>query len=79
MKRILMIVMLIMLIATPAMANSYYHEITVELDGEWTLQNDVVMPEVSSGITLAGKGSARIHSVLIAYDSDDISNWWKLF
>ena len=37
MKRILLIVILILMIASPVMAQSqtYFHEVTVELDGEW--------------------------------------------
>ena len=79
MKRIILVVVLILMIATPVMANSYYHEMTVQLDGEWKLETNIVMPEVSSGLTLEGIGSAYIHNVLIAHDSSDLANWWKLF
>ena len=75
---ILLIALLILLIATPVFAQSqtYYHEVTVELDGEWDFDSTFASPEATSTTTLAGTGKAKIHAITKA---QSVPVWWDLF
>ena len=74
MKRIILIALMILMIATPAMAQGFYHEFTMELDGEWDLNQRVEMPNQSSEIILVGVGKAKMKSIL-----RESPTWWDLF
>ncbi len=68
----------IMFLATPVLAQSqtYFHEVTVELDGEWEYTGNFSAPEVRTTNTLKGVGQARIHSITKA---QSVPVWWDLF
>ena len=78
MKRILFITILILMIASPAMAQgqTYYHEVTLEVDGEWEYNGSFIAPEVIANTTLKGIGKARMHSITKA---QSVPVWWQLF
>jgi len=75
---ILLIALLILLIATPVLAQSqtYYHEVTVELDGEWDFDSTFASPEATSTTKLVGIGKAVIHAITKA---QSVPVWWDLF
>lgn len=74
----ILIALLILLIATPVFAQSqtYYHEFTVELDGEWDFNSSFASPEATSTTTLAGTGKAKIH---VTTKAQTVPSWWDLF
>jgi hypothetical protein len=78
MKRILFIAILILMIASPVMAQSqtYFHEVTVELDGEWEFNSEFAAPDIVGGVSLSGIGQARIHAIT---KSQSVPTWWQLF
>jgi hypothetical protein len=78
MNKIIIIALLILFIATPVMAQSqtYYHEVTVELDGEWDFNSTFAAPDIVSGVSLSGVGQARIHAITKA---QSVPTWWELF
>ena len=78
MKRILLIVILILMIASPVMAQAttYYHEVELQLDGEWEWQGTFDAPNVSETTMLKGVGKAKMHSITKA---QSIPSWWQLF
>jgi len=86
MKRLLIIITVILLIATPVLANtnnSYTinHEMVVELDGEWGLTMDVITPAQGNvAIGLDGIGTAYLSSKLLIVAIEQMSsNWYDLF
>ena len=78
MKRIILVVVLILMIATPVMAQAtnYHHEVKLEIDGEWEFNGTFVAPGVRETTTLSGVGKAKMHSITKA---QTIPNWWQLF
>ena len=78
MKRILLICVLILMFASPVMAQSatYHHEVKLELDGEWEYNGSFIAPEVIATTTLKGTGKAIMHSITKA---QTIPVWWDLF
>ena len=78
MKRIILIAILILMIATPVVAQStnYHHEVKLELDGEWEYNGSFIAPEVVATTTLKGIGKAVMHSITKA---QTIPVWWQLF
>jgi uncharacterized protein YdeI (BOF family) len=78
MKKILLITILILMIATPVLAQSqtYFHEVTVELDGEWDFDSTFASPEATSTTKLVGVGKAMIHAITKA---QSVPVWWDLF
>jgi len=78
MKKIILLIIILLMIASPVMAQSknFYHEVTIELDGEWKLDQDFAAPEVTSTITLEGVGKALIKSITKA---QTVPVWWELF
>jgi hypothetical protein len=76
MKKLLLILLIVICIATPAYA-SYYHEITIEVEGEWTIDSNFAAPEVTSNFALTGTGKAIIHAITAAKEVP--GDWWKLF
>jgi hypothetical protein len=78
MNKIIIAILLIAFIATPVMAQSktFYHEVTVQLDGEWDFNSEFVSPEATSKTTLKGVGKAMIHSITKA---QSVPVWWELF
>ena len=83
-KTVIFTVILLMVLAMPVFAQSasYFHEVTVELDGEWDLNTSFNVgktetnPAFSSGVTLKGVGQARIHAITKA---SYVPVWWDLF
>lgn len=76
MRTFILIAICLMLFATPVFA-SYYHEVTIELEGEWTLDSSFAAPEVVSTISLTGTGKVIIHAITAAKDTP--GEWWRLF
>jgi hypothetical protein len=76
--RYFLAVLIVIALATPVFAQSstYYHEVTVELDGEWDWNSSFVAPEVISGNSLKGVGKAKIHAITKA---QKVPVWWDLF
>ena len=81
MKRLLIVLALILLLATTAIANSYYQELEIRLDGDYTLNTSLTLPEVVSVIDLEGIGAAYIKSklIVITEDASQLTKWWDLF
>jgi hypothetical protein len=86
MKRLLIIITVILLIATPVLANSsseytVKHDLIVTLDGDYELKANIYTP-AQGGMDLAldGIGKAYIESRLIIASVESVSsNWWDLF
>ncbi len=78
MKRLLIIIAIILLIATPVLAQSYYHEITIQLSGDYEIRSELKIPTSSNLIDLEGVGDAFIQSKLIIVEVNEDS-WWDLF
>jgi len=78
MKKVLLVILILMLFASPVLAQSttYFHEVTVELDGEWTWTGSFIAPEVITNTALTGVGQARIHAITKA---QSVPVWWDLF
>jgi len=78
MRTFIIMALCILFLATPVMAQSQtcYHEVTVELDGEWDFNSSFVSPEVTSNTALVGIGKARIHAITKA---QSVPVWWDLF
>ena len=78
MKRILLIVILTLMIASPVMAQAttYYHEVELQLDGEWEWQGTFAAPDVLETTMLKGVGKAKMHAITKA---QTIPVWWDLF
>ena len=78
MKRILLITILILMIATPVMAQStnYYHEVELQLDGEWEWNSTFAAPDVLETTALKGTGKAIMRAITKA---QVIPVWWNLF
>ena len=78
MKKIILIAVILLILASPVMAQSknFYHEVTIELDGEWNLNQNFAAPEVISNISLEGVGKALIKSITKA---QTVPVWWELF
>ncbi len=74
----LLLIVLVFALATPVLAQSktFYHEVTVEMDGEWEYNGSFAAPEVVTTNNLKGVGKARIHAVTKAHSAP---NWWTLF
>jgi hypothetical protein len=74
----LLLIVLVFALAAPVLAQSqtYYHEVTVELDGEWEYNGSFVAPEVIATTTLKGIGKAKMHSITKA---QSVPVWWDLF
>ena len=89
MKRLIICWLIVVLLMTvfvattgSAQSQSYFHEVTIEMDGEWDLDSNftVYQPEggedMSSNISLVGVGQARIHAIT---KSQSVPVWWDLF
>ena len=84
MKKIILVMIILLMIAAPVMANSEYtlqHDIEVKLDGDYNLGIGVYTPaQGGADISLEGIGQAYINSrLLIASVETVASNWWDLF
>lgn len=76
MRMLLIVILILMLLAIPVSA-SYYHEVQLELDGEWEFNSSFIAPEVNSSIALSGTGKAIMKAVTAARDAP--GEWWRLF
>ena len=81
MKKLIFVCILILLLATTAIANSYYQELEIRLDGDYTLNTSLTLPEVESIIDLEGIGKAFIKAklIIVTEDLDSLKAWWDLF
>jgi hypothetical protein len=73
-----LVLILFVILAQPSFAQSqtYYHEVTVELDGEWDFDSTFASPEATSTTKLVGVGKAMIHAITKA---QSVPVWWDLF
>ena len=74
MKKMLIVLVLLLMIPSIVFAQGFYHEFTLELDGTWELNQEVVMPNQRNNIVLVGVGKALMKSVL-----RESPTWWDLF
>ncbi len=86
MRKILIVLVLILLIATPVMANSSYtytvkHHVEVQLDGEFDFNSTIITPAQGNvDVSLSGEGKASLLSILEIIEQDHVSsNWFDLF
>ncbi len=86
MKRLLIIITVILLIATPVLANasSEYtvkHDLIVTLDGDFNFNANVFTPAQGGlDLSLDGIGKAYIESRLVIASVENVSsNWFDLF
>lgn len=79
---VIFLTMVFMVTTGSAQSQTYFHEVTIEMDGEWDLDSNftVYQPEggedMSSNISLVGVGQARIHAIT---KSQSVPVWWDLF
>ncbi len=73
-----LVLLTVMLLASPVVAQSqtFYHEVVVELDGEWEYNGNFAAPEVATTTSLKGVGKAKIHAITKA---QTVPVWWDLF
>ncbi len=73
-----LILVVVLAFATPVVAQSqtFYHEVTVELDGEWEWNGSFAAPDVATTTELKGVGKAKIHAITKA---QTVPVWWDLF
>jgi putative cell wall-binding protein len=78
MNKIILMLLCLLLFASPVLAQSqtYSHEVTVELDGEWDFDSTFASPEATSTTKLVGVGKAMIHAITKA---QSVPVWWDLF
>jgi hypothetical protein len=78
MRTFIIMAICILFLATPVMAQSqtYYHEVTLEVDGEWEYNGSFIAPEVIATTVLKGIGKAKMHSITKA---QSVPVWWDLF
>lgn len=78
MKKVLLILLAVLFIASPVFAQSttYYHEVTLELDGEWEWNGTFAAPDVLETTALKGTGKAIMHAITKA---QTVPVWWDLF
>ena len=81
MRNLIIVLTLILLLTTSSIANSYYQELEITLDGDYTLNTSLTLPEVASVIDLVGVGKAFIKSklIIVTDDIDSLKAWWELF
>ncbi len=80
MRYILTAIIITMFMITPVTAQSFYHEVTIELNGDYEIKTNVRIPDASSEIDLKGVGRAFIHSKLIIMpEKEELKSWWNLF
>ncbi len=84
--RILFIILALILIATPAFANSSYtytltHDLELHLDGDFEFKSNVTTPSQGTvDIELEGVGEAFMRSQLEIFEASKVSsNWFDLF
>ncbi len=76
MKRLLMISLIIIMLSAPVMANNFYHEMSIVVEGEYTLTTNVTLPDVTQTIDVEGIGKVMIDTKLKKFES---ASWWDLF
>jgi hypothetical protein len=74
MKKLILITLLVIFLASPAMAN-YSHEMSIVIEGEYTLTTNVAIPDAVQTIDVEGIGSVRIETKLKKVET----SWWDLF
>lgn len=86
MKKIILIALIILFIATPVLANSSYtytikHNIELQLDGDFGFESRVSTPSQGNvDIVLEGEGSAYLKSILEIIEKIVVTdNWFDLF
>jgi putative cell wall-binding protein len=77
-SKVILVLVCLLFLATPVYAQSqtYSHEVTVELDGEWDFNSSFSAPNITSNTNLVGIGKARIHAITKA---QSVPVWWQLF
>ncbi len=76
MRMSVIVILLIMLMATPVLANNYSHEMSIVVEGEYTLTTNIAIPDVVQSIDVAGTGRVMIDTKLKKFDA---ASWWDLF
>ncbi len=68
----------VMLLSIPCsvFAQNYYHEMSIVVEGDYTLTTNLAIPDVVQQIDVAGTGRVMIDTKLKKFDS---SSWWDLF
>ena len=86
MKKIILIALILLFIATPVLANESYqytvkHKVELQLDGDFTFNSTITTPAQGNvDIGLAGEGTAYLLSDLEIIESRIVSsNWFDLF
>ena len=95
MNKIIVVALLILFIASPVLSQSqsYFHEVTVELDGEWSLDSSFVVTEVEKRggdfddwYVLVPKVSSGLQLTGIGQarihsitKAQSVPSWWQLF
>ena len=77
MSKIILIAICLLLIATPVMASSYYHNLTIEVSGEYEMSTSFAAPDVAWRIDIAGLGEMRLNSIIAAHSIT--TDWWDMF
>lgn len=77
---ILIVITLIMAVAGSASAN-YYHNLTIQVEGEYNFEVNSTLPESSLTLDFEGVGKAFINSDLriLKQDLVELQKWWSLF
>ncbi len=75
MRVLFVVLILLFFIVTPTSAN-YYHEMSIVVEGEYTLTTNIAIPDATQTINVEGVGRVMIDTKLKRFD---MSSWWDLF
>lgn len=78
---LLLIVLMIFMIPGQAVASNYYHNLTIQVEGEYTFKVDSVLPESNLSLDFSGTGKALVASDvrILTQDLEGLMKWWDLF
>ncbi len=75
MKKIFLITLLVIFLTSPAVASNYSHEMSIVVEGEYTLTTNIAIPDAVQTINVEGTGKVMIDTKLKKVEA----SWWDLF
>lgn len=81
MRYLLFIMIVILLMAMPVSASNYYHNLTIQVEGEYQFKANTTLPDAVIDLEFEGAGSAFVNSDLriLTEDLEALQKWWSLF
>ncbi len=76
MRVVVIVLLAVILLSTPVLANNYYHEMSIVVEGEYKLTTNIAVPDVTQSIDVEGVGRVMIDTKLKKFGA---GSWWDLF